>query len=53
MSEEQPEKTCPMCIGTGKVRDYKIDPSGFPASTNFVVDPLKIGLGLLSATYGT
>ena len=36
---EHPEKACPFCAGTGKIRDYKIDPSGMPASTFFTVNP--------------
>jgi hypothetical protein len=37
--EELPRKECPMCAGSGKVRDYQlsITPNGVPSY--FTVDP--------------
>lgn len=37
--DEQPEKTCPMCAGTGKVRDYPMGITPNSVGTYFTVDP--------------
>lgn len=33
--EDEPQRDCPFCAGSGKVRDYKWGPSPFAASTTF------------------
>lgn len=37
--EEEPRRECPMCAGTGKVRDYGFTLMSMTASTFYTVDP--------------
>ena len=37
--EEEYQKACPMCAGTGKVRDYKLTPVAHGAGTFFTINP--------------
>ncbi len=56
MTEETPEfptKECPMCAGSGKVRDYKLAPLAGAAATYFVIDPEKLKDYDFTAMYGT
>ena len=51
--EEEPQKPCPMCAGTGKVRDYKLTPAMHGAGTFFTIDPADLERYNFTAICGT
>jgi hypothetical protein len=51
VSEEEPRKECPMCAGSGKVRDFT--PSGGTVPTFFVIDTEKFDTSGLTVGIGT
>lgn len=55
VEEETPTKACPMCAGSGKVRDYVTGMTPFAAGTYQTIDFENINLAdyLISPIYGT
>ena len=51
--DEHPEKTCPMCAGTGKVRDYHMDITPNSVGTYFTIDPEVLKFLDCTPIYGT
>jgi hypothetical protein len=51
--DEELQEACPMCAGTGKVRDYKMSPSSSGASTFFTIDIGNLGKYDFAAHCGT
>lgn len=48
--EDEPKIPCPMCAGSGKIRDYKAENTPFPASTyvtgeGFDLTKIYVGYG--------
>lgn len=52
-TEEEPRITCPMCAGTGKVRDYTPGMTPFSAGTYITIDPMDLEQYDITAMYGT